>query len=184
MPSMNADPLHPAGRYSGPARFFHWAIALLIIVVWPVGLLIDATADIAWLNTLLYFIHENLGVTIWLLALARLAWRFIHPPPPLPESLPAHMRAAAHATHVALYVILLVQPIGGFITTNAFGFPLDWFGILPLPSPEGENEALGNMVKFGHWAVGMALVVVLAAHVGGAFYHLLIRKDGIFQRMV
>ena len=183
-PSPAADPSHPAGRYSAPARFFHWTTVLLVALAWPAGRLIQASEGIAWLNALLYFIHENLGATIWLLTLARLAWRFINPPPPLPADLPAAMRRAAHATHAALYVILLGQPIAGFITTNAFGFPLEFFGLVQLPNPVGESEALGNAVKLLRWGTALALVLLLAAHLGGAFYHLLVRKDGIFRRMV
>jgi cytochrome b561 len=178
------DLAHPAGRYSAPARFFHWAIALLMLIVLPVGLIIDRFYEVEWAKNLLYFIHENLGVTIWLLVLARLAWRFMSPPPPLPADTPAMIRLAAHGTHIALYVILLAQPIGGFIGTNAAGFPLDFFGLIPLPNPTGENEALSQLVLRWHWITGLALAVILVAHVGGALYHLVIRKDGVFQRMV
>jgi cytochrome b561 len=177
------DPRHPAGRYSAPARFFHWSIAFLMLVVWPAGLIIDKFYEVEWAKVALYFIHENLGVTIWLLALARLAWRFISPPPPLPADTPALIKGVAHATHWALYAILLLQPIGGFIATNAFGFPLDFFGLIPLPDPVGNDEALGKSVMNLHWLTGLALLVILIAHVAGALYHLVLRKDGIFQRM-
>jgi cytochrome b561 len=178
------DPRHPAGRYSAPARFFHWAIAFLMLIVWPAGLIIDKFYEVEWAKNLLYFVHENLGVVIWLLVLARLAWRWIKPPPPLPADMPALIRTAAHATHVALYVILIAQPIGGFLATNAFGFPLDFFGLIPLPSPISDNEALGKVIIYWHWITGLALFVILIAHIAGALYHLVIRKDGVFQRMV
>lgn len=177
------DPAHPAGRYAAPARFFHWAIALLMLVGWPVGLIIKNFYDIEWLKLLLYFIHENIGVTIWLLALARVAYRIKYPPPPLPADTPAFIRGAAHATHWLLYVILLVQPIGGFIATNAWGFNLTFWGVLPLPDPVGNNEALAKTVQYLHRLTAFSLLLILIAHIGGALYHLLIRKDGIFQRM-
>lgn len=178
-----ADPAHPAGRYAAPARFFHWTIALLMLVVWPAGLIIDKFYEVEWAKTLLYFIHENIGVTIWLLALARLAYRFMNPPPPLPADTPLAIKGAAHATHALLYVILLTQPIGGFIATNAWGFPLTFWGLLPLPDPVGNNEALAKTVTYFHWIGGISLLLILAAHIGGALYHLVVRKDGIFQRM-
>lgn len=178
-----ADPTRPAGRYAAPARFFHWTTALLMLVMWPVGLVIDKFYEIEWLKLLLYFIHENIGVTIWLLTLARLAYRFRNPPPPLPADTPLAIRAAAHATHALLYVILLTQPIAGFITTNAWGFPLTFWGMLPMPDPVGNNEALAKPLQYYHWVWGVVLLVILAAHIAGALYHLLIRKDGIFQRM-
>jgi cytochrome b561 len=174
---------HPAGRYSAPARFFHWSIAFLMLVVWPAGLIIDRFYEVEWAKNTLYFIHENLGVTIWLLALARLAWRFISPPPPLPADTPAVIRGVAHATHWALYAILLAQPIGGFIATNAWGFPLTFFGLIPLPDPVGNNEALAKAISNLHWLTGLALLGLLTAHVAGALFHLVVKKDGIFQRM-
>lgn len=177
------DPRHPAGRYSAPARFFHWAVAFLMLIVWPAGLIIDKFYEVEWAKTLLYFIHENLGVVIWLLVLARLAWRWMNPPPPLPAEMPGWMRAAAHATHVALYVFLIAQPIGGFIATNAWGFPLDFFGLIPLPDPVGNNEELAKLVQFGHWVSGVALLVIIIVHVAAALFHLVVKKDGVFQRM-
>ena len=179
-----ADAAHPAGRYSAPARFFHWAIAFLLLIVWPVGLIIDKFYEVEWMKNLLYFIHENLGVTIWLLVLARLAWRWMRPPPPLPADFPPLMRMAAHATHIALYVLLIAQPIGGFIATNAWGFPLDFLGLVPLPSPVAENEDLAKLVQYWHWIAGFALLVVIIAHVGAALMHLVVKKDGVFQRMI
>jgi cytochrome b561 len=178
-----ADPKHPAGRYGAPARFFHWATALMMLVMWPVGLVIDKFYEIEWLKLLLYFIHENLGVTIWLLALARLAYRLRNPPPPLPADTPLAIKGAAHVTHALLYVILLTQPIGGFITTNAWNFPLTFWGLIPLPNPVGEDQELAKMVQYFHWIGGISLLLILVAHIGGALYHLVIRKDGIFQRM-
>lgn len=178
-----ADPAHPAGRYSAPARFFHWAIAFLILIVWPIGPNISRFDQIEWLHNLLYFIHENLGVTIWLLVLARLAWRRLHPPPPLPAGMPGWMQRAAHATHAALYVLLLVQPVLGFLATNAFGFPLAYFGLVPLPSPVGHNEPLGNLLLPIHLGVGLALLGVIIMHVGAALFHHVVRRDGVLKRM-
>ena len=34
-----------------------------------------------------------------------------------------------------------------------------------------------------HLWLGLAMAALICAHIGGALFHLLIRKDGVFQRM-
>ena len=74
----------PLTRYNAVAMSLHWLIAGLLIT--NIGL--------AWyFNTLTGLpkvaptqLHKSIGVTILLLSLTRLVWRFIAPPPALPAS--------------------------------------------------------------------------------------------------
>ena len=58
--------------------------------------------------------------------------------------------------HGLLYVTLIVQPILGFLTTNAYGFPLLWFGEVQVWSPIGKNPTLAPLLKSAHIATGWA----------------------------
>lgn len=132
----------------------------------------------------LYNIHESLGVIVWVLTLARLAYRWRHPPPPLAADTPALIRIAAHGTHVALYALLILLPIIGFLATNAWGFPLKVFGLLPLPSPIGKDEALAKVLATLHWSGALAGGLLLAGHLAGVVHHTFIRRDRLLQRML
>lgn len=173
-------------RYTAPARSLHWLTALLVLgVVIPAGVWIKyfEPADEAF-KFKLYNVHESVGVIVFVLVVARLIHRLRNPPPPLPADTPAPVRVTAHVVHVALYVLLLSMPVVGFLATNAWGFPLSVFGVLPLPSPVGKDEALAKVLSFLHWTGAIAIGVLIAGHVAGAVYHQFVRRDALIRRML
>lgn len=173
-------------RYAAPARGLHWLTSLLVLgIVIPAGVWIKyfEPADEAF-KLRLYNVHESVGVIVFVLVLLRLAYRWRNPPPPLPTDTPAFVRLAAHAVHLALYALLLLMPIGGFLATNAWGFPLSVFGVLPLPSPVGKDEALAKVFSFLHWSGAIAIGALILGHIVGALYHQFVRRDGLIRRML
>lgn len=132
----------------------------------------------------LYNIHESIGITLLVVTLFRLGWRWRHPPPPAPPQ-PAVLRWAAGATHAALYGLLLTMPVVGLLATNAWGFPLRWFGLVPVPSPVGRSEAWAPLLTSLHGWMALALGLLLLAHAGAALlWHGLLRRDGVLRRML
>lgn len=166
--------------YVPAARVLHWLVAVLVLVVWPIGYVIGFVKDDVKLN--FYMVHESLGfIVIWLM-LARLFVRLLNPPPPpLDESGPR--RILASTVHTLLYVALLAQPVLGFLATNAFGFPLEWFWLVPIWSPIGKSDDLAPLLGAAHYYVGWAILVLFALHIAGVLYHRLVRRDETLQRM-
>jgi cytochrome b561 len=174
-----------AYRYPPGARWLHWLTAALVLVMFVVGLWMTwfEPKDEAF-KFLLYDIHESTGVVLFVLVLLRLLRRLANPPAPLPRGVGGAIRFAAHANHALLYAVLLIQPVLGFLDTNAWGFPVVWAGLVSLPSPIGKNEALAPLLSDLHWYGALLLVVLIGAHLCGAFYHGVIRRDGVVQRML
>lgn len=166
--------------YSAPARWLHWLVAVLLFATLPLGLVIKFVAEEHKLT--FYMLHESIGLVILWLMLARLAVRLIRPPAPRPP-MPRWEASLAHLVHGLLYAVLIVQPIVGFLATNAFGFPLDWFWIVPVPSPLGENQELAPRLMAIHVALGYAILVLFALHIAGVLWHRLYRRDRILHRM-
>jgi cytochrome b561 len=175
----------PAQRYPRSSRWLHWLTAALVAVVIVAGIWIRyfEPANEAF-KLRLYNIHESLGVIVFVLALLRLLNRHRHPPPPLAADTPAVIRVAAHATHMALYALLVLMPVLGFLATNAWGFPLSVFGVLPLPSPVGKDEDLAKLLSLLHWSGAIAIVLLIGGHLAGVIYHRFVRRDGLLQRML
>lgn len=172
-------------RYAAPARGFHWITAALVAVIIVVGLWIAYfRPEEEAFKLRLYNIHESFGVIVWVLTLMRLAYRLRHPPPPLPADTPAAIRVAAHVSHVALYMLLLTLPVIGFLATNAWGFPLSVFGVLPLPSPVGKDEELAKILALLHRIGALSIIALIGAHLAGVLYHTFIRRDGLLRRML
>jgi len=174
-----------AYRYPPAARWMHWLTAALVLAMIVLGVWIahfepqdEAT------KFLLYDIHESTGIALFVLVLLRLLRRLASPPAPLPRSVPKLFQFAAHANHALLYVVLLIQPVIGFLATNAWGFPVQWARLVPIPSPLGEDKAVAPLLSDLHFYGAALLVVLIGAHLCGAFYHGVIRRDGVVQRML
>ncbi|HEY4254143.1 MAG TPA: cytochrome b [Roseomonas sp.] len=180
------DALHPDGQYGTLAKLFHWTTVLLIAVALPVGFVIKHIKDDDQMA--FYAIHESAGLTVFFVVILRLLWRRLSPPPALPGHVPAVMRAVANGVHHALYALLILQPLLGFFATNAQGYPLQgetaYFRLIDLPKFMEANAWLGGWLQGIHTVFGWALLVLLAAHIGGALFHHLIRRDGSLLRML
>ncbi|BDG71443.1 cytochrome b [Roseomonas fluvialis] len=189
-PLPGQDAAHPHGQYGRAAKWFHWITLGLMLVALPTGFVIKfitGEADGAY-KMGFYAIHESAGLTILFAAIARIAWKVRHPPPPHPADLPPMMRKAAAATHHGLYALLILQPLMGFFMTNAFGFPMQgrtaYLGFIDLPKFMEPSEGLANALSWGHTIGGYLFVVLLVAHIGGAVFHHAIRRDGTLMRML
>ncbi|WP_158287929.1 cytochrome b [Falsiroseomonas bella] len=180
------DDLHPDGQYSALAKWFHWTTVPLLVLAILTGLVIRFIKDDVKMP--FYALHESLGLIILALAVARLAWRLLSKPPALPDHIPPGMRRAANAVHHLLYAALIIQPLLGFFTTNAYGFPLQgqtaFLGFIDLPKFMEAHETLALVLHWGHSLIGWALPFLIAAHVAGAIHHHALRKDGTLLRML
>ncbi|MBE9607698.1 cytochrome b [Acetobacteraceae bacterium H6797] len=172
-------------RYTLTARVLHWLTALAILVVICLGLIIGfAEPEDEALKLRLYNIHESIGISLIPVTLFRLYWRWGHPPPPLPSTLTPPMRFLAHANHAAIYLVLLVQPLVGLAATNAWGFPLTAFGLVPIPSPVGPNDALAPTLSAFHGWIALTLGALLVLHIGAALMHHFIWRDDGLRRIL
>ncbi|QXM25369.1 cytochrome b/b6 domain-containing protein [Elioraea tepida] len=183
------DAAHPDGQYTTVAKWFHWVTVVLMLVALSFGFVIKyIKTDPFETKLVFYAIHESAGLTILFVSLARLAWRRFHPPPPLPDHVPMAIRRAAAGVHHALYALLILQPIVGFVATNAWGFPMQgataYLGFIDLPAVVGETKWLAEILSTIHTVFAYAIVVLLVAHVGGAIYHHALRGDGTLMRML
>jgi len=93
------------------------------------------------------------------------------------------MRLAAHAGHAALYGLMIVIPLSGWLMSSAKGFQTVWFGVLPIPDLIGKDKAMGDWLKEVHEALNVLLMMTLAAHVAAALWHHFVRKDDTLRRM-
>ena len=168
-------------RYTATAVALHWLLALLIAGAFGVGLYMH-DLPFSPLRLKLFNWHKWAGVTILALSALRLLWRLTHrPPPDLPA--PPWQRAAGHAAHWALYALFFAVPLMGWAYSSAAGFPVVWFGVLPLPDFVAPDRALADILKARHGQLAWALAVVVALHVAAALKHHFIDRDGLLQRM-
>jgi cytochrome b561 len=185
-PVGNADLRHPDGQYSTGAKWFHWLTVPPLAVIILSGLTIRFINDDAKMG--FYTLHESLGLLMLGLSSARLAWRLYHPPPAMAPHIPALERFGAENTHRALYVLLIVQPVLGFFTTNAYGFPqrdaTAFLGFVNLPQIMDARPELATMLHWAHSLVGWLLIPLIVVHVLATVYRHAVRRDATLLRML
>ena len=193
--------------YGSVSMLFHWVIAAAFVsayvvvyyVIWFVdpetsvkpalfGTTPDPTRVVPILN-----IHWILGVTIGVLALPRLLWRLAGPVPRhVPGSRVEHL--AADAAHWALYGLLILMPVSGYMTTydptnfglfvippcRATAFAAWLRSTFSLSTKELEDLAWSVHSFLGQW-IAWPLVVL---HVAAALVHHFVRNDGVLRRML
>ena len=172
----------PPGRYTSAAIGLHWLIAALIGVALVMGWVMTDMA-ISPQKLKLYNWHKWVGITVLWLAAVRILWRVTHRPPAM-VTMPAWQRIAAHALHGVLYLLMLAQPLSGWIFSNASGYPIVYLRLLPLPNLVGKNKQLADQWQEIHETLGWLLVAVLVVHALAALKHHLIDKDDTLRRML
>ena len=168
--------------YTRTAITLHWLAGALILCGFTLGL---------WLKDLpispqtlrLYGYHKWIGITVFLLALMRLAWRRAHPAPP-PVAMPEWQRRAAAATHALLYAFMLVIPLSGWIYSSASGVQVVYLGLLPLPDLVPKDKALAGVLKAVHITLNYTLLALVAVHAGAALKHHWVERDDVLRRML
>jgi cytochrome b561 len=168
--------------YGTVARLLHWSVTLLVAVTVPAGIAMTSEG-FEGVRSALFVAHKGIGVVLLALVVARALWRFVVPPPPLPDRIPAPERRVARITHGGLYLLLLALGITGYLRTVGGGYPielLELFGIPPLVNEMPETAVTLSVVhKFLAWA----FVAVATVHVAEVLRHALLERDGILARM-
>lgn len=166
-------------RYTLPAIVLHWVQAIVVLWLLWLGLtMVDLPKGAE--RSAAYGLHKSLGLVALLLIIARIAWRRGHP---APRQVATGWEAQlATATHHALYALLLLAPLAGFLASSFTPYAIKFFGI-ELPKLGWPDESLNGIFKVAHLGFVWGIGGLVALHVAGALKHML-KKDGTLQRML
>ena len=168
------------------AKFFHWTIVLLLLVQGTLGLVMVDLPKVP--STIAYFtFHKSLGLTIFALAVLRLAWKLFDKRPDEPSTMPHSQVVAAKLGHGLLYVLLFLVPLSGWWYDSVAALrPLYFWGLFQVPhlgGPDPNDPDLKHFAANVHAFLFWTLVVVAAGHVVAALYHQFVVRDGVLARM-
>jgi cytochrome b561 len=173
--------MRAAGRYTRTAIAFHWATAGAACFMLCLGYaMVLVPRHTAWRGPL-FDLHKAIGLMILALMVSRLAWRLGHRTPPL-LGLPSWMARSAKANHWLLYVLLICQPVTGYIGSafGAYGVAVLGVRLAPRIGPDPGVRAL---LIFMHHAIAIALVLLILLHVAAAIRHARTGRADIVRRM-
>jgi len=172
----------PPSGYGTVARILHWTVALLVLLQIPAGIAMTSEPLAAWADPL-YIFHKGSGSLLLVLVLARAAWRLTHRAPPFPDYMPALEQRIAHATHVTIYVVLVVMVVSGYVRTVGDGFPIELLDALGVPPLIPYMPRLARAMLVVHQFAAVALVGLVAVHVSAVLRHQLIEGNPVLARM-
>lgn len=185
-----------AVQYGTIAKWLHWSVAGLFLAAYMAVYyrhwFTTEDTDINWTALQL---HLSFGVTIGLLVVLRVVWRLMNRQPD-PASGTRLEHLAAHLGHYALYAVMIVLPITGYLGT---GVDTEWFFLFDIPKFEDtwlfEWLVVGQMgldfatfekpLDFihkdilGKWLAWLLIV----GHAGAALYHHYVKKDDTLRKM-
>ncbi len=192
MPKSNST-----SAYGSVAKAFHWATALLILTIIPVGIIAnnlteqlqspEFTLTEAAINRVffLFSLHKTLGVTIFFVALARILWAITQPKPGLLNGDHKIEAITAETVHWLLYGSLLLVPLSGWAhhaATTGFA-PIWWPFGQSLPFIP-KNEAIAAFFSSSHHVFLWVLIGSVVLHILGALKHHLLDGDATLRRML
>lgn len=173
--------------YSPMARRFHWITVAAVFVMVPLGFAMSYRGNTLniWdgVTDALYSSHKLIGFLLLWLTASRLIYRLVHGAPPDEPTLEWWQKAGSHLLHWALYGLLLIVPLLGWIGVSLFPslMVFNLFGLPPLASPD---EVAAKRVLALHGWLAILLALLVCAHIGAALFHHVIRKDGVLRRML
>lgn len=184
-----SNPVAPAQqRYTAVAIALHWAIALMIIGLIAVGWIMEDMAPGPDQFAVIQ-LHKSFGITVLLLSVARIVWRFMNRPPAEPP-MPKWQSLASKAVHVLFYVLIIAMPLTGWIMASASNdAPTRYFNLVDIrlpgiPTLDAETRhGIEEGFEQVHSNLAWVIIALLLLHVGAALKHHFIDKDGLLARM-
>ena len=122
--------------YGSIAKWIHWAIAVLFLcsycaVYYRHWFTEEKTPE----NWLALQLHLSFGITIAAVVVLRIIWRNLNQTPDQePGTKIAHL--AAHLGHYALYAVMILMPLTGYIGT---GVNTEFFNLFDIPKFEATS---------------------------------------------
>lgn len=174
-----------ADRYGRVSQTFHWVVAALIIAGFVLGLMLDNWPRASPSHDRVIFVHKSIGVTVLLLAFARIWWLRRSSAPPAAARLAVWERRLAATVHKLLYLLMLLYPLSGMVLSQAVGKPVTLWGLGPLPQiipldpsiPPAQNPWVQGASALHTIGLQFALIAILGLHLLGVLKHVVIDRD-------
>lgn len=168
-------------EYGSVAKFFHWLIFLLILIMIPLGYFMDDVSD-KLLRGEVVNLHKLIGILILALMVLRAIWAWMNVKPLMPPGSSRLEHWAERLGHLALYLFLIAMPISGWLMAVAAGKPPHYLG-WSISLPIEKSKLLAGWCSSIHNTLAIVIIVFVSLHILAALYHHFIRKDNVLKRM-
>lgn len=170
-------------RWGVLSQLAHWLIVALIVAQYVLARIAE---DLPLGNDKIAALarHKSIGITLLVLAVLRLLWRWCGAVPPMPATVRPYEQTSARITHVLLYALLFLQPLTGWMMSSALNFPVSWFGLVQLPDLVSPSHPLFDVFHGAHEMLFNVLCIIALLHATAALWHHFVLKDDVLRRML
>lgn len=168
-------------KYGLPAKTLHWVVAIMLSIALVLAWVLPRRSAPGY--DAILELHKSVGILVLVLVVPRLLWRLGNPVAPASGLTPLEARLS-EITHWALYAIMLLIPLTGYLFASAAGQHLDFFGLFTAASPLPTDRTIADPMEFLHKIGQYAIYGVVGLHVAAALYHHFVKRDGVLQRML
>ena len=170
--------------YGLPAIALHWLMAILILVLFPLGLFMTSLDYYhPWYHSAPWW-HKSFGLLTFLLLLVRAGWRLSQQQPaPLATLSVAEVRIAA-VVHRLFYLLLLLLCLSGYLISTAQGRGIEFFGWFEAPAFISGIKGQEDIAGAAHLALAISLISLVAVHMAAALKHHFYNGDATLRRML
>ena len=173
-----------AAAYGLVAIVFHWLDVIAIVGLFAIGFYM---VDLTYYDSLykpLPFIHKSVGMLMLFWFILRVIWRLANPKPIAAEGVKPVEHLLAGFAHLAIYLLIAVVLISGYLIPTAAGAPVSIFDLFSIPatvtSIPGQEDIAGATHRYAAYLlVGLAVV-----HAAAALKHHFINRDNTLRRML
>lgn len=180
---METVALSSPARYERTAVVLHWIVALLVIALIATGWYMVGIPKNTPERAFFFNLHKSLGIVAAIFIVMLIVWRIRHVAPPFLSAMPNWETMAANLNHRLFYALMVLMTLTGYLTSSFSRYGPNLFGIA-LPHWGWEDAALRGNFSAVHRVTAFIFAVLIAIHIAAALKHLLVDKDGVFQRML
>ena len=176
--------LNSRQQFGTISKLIHWIAALTVIALFALGTwMVDLTYYSSWYKPAPHY-HKSVGILLLLLTLFRVIWKLSQPHP---DPLSSHTRfekLAASMTHLAIYCLLFLMFISGYLISTLEGVGIEVFDWFILPSILQAESSYVDLAGEIHEIVGWSLISIVSLHALAAIKHHFVDKDTTLRRML
>lgn len=172
-----------ATRYGSAMILMHWLTLVLLVAVYALIELREVYPSGSPPREMMKAWHFTLGLLVFGLTWVRLGIRLVQTQPGIEPALVRWQMLLSKLVHGALYALMLVMPVLGWLTLSAAG-ETSLVNGLDLPALRGPNAEAEEMLKEWHEEIGNIGMILIALHAAAALYHHYFRRDNTLVRML
>lgn len=170
-------------RYGAALIALHWITLLLLVAVYALIELRVIYPSGSPPRELMKAWHFTLGLTVFVLFWVRLGLRVSQPTPRIEPALVRWQQLLSRGVHIALYALMLVMPLLGWLTLSAEG-ELTLVNGLTLPALIAPNPQYEEVLKEWHEEIGNIGMLLIGLHAIAALFHHYYLRDNTLTRML